>query len=162
MRIQQQTHSKSVGEEYRDISQTLYAPIDGVDPQLRDGATPTPPSAANPVRPAAPATPAQPAPPPARPVPSATSPAMQPDLMTHYRAVTTRASQARLALAQAERRLTLACAALPDEIRTMRDRLATLQQAVALAMRTRGNAAAEQRMRDLEDTPAVIEKFIAK
>jgi len=30
------------------------------------------------------------------------------------------------------------------------------------ALRTRDNAAAEQRMRDLEDTLAVIEKFIAK
>jgi hypothetical protein len=40
--------------------------------------------------------------------------------------------------------------------------VANQQQAVALAIRTRDNAAAEQRMRDLEDTQAVIEKFIAK
>jgi hypothetical protein len=73
-----------------------------------------------------------------------------------------RASQDRLGLAQAERKLTLAGVALPDEIRAARDRMANQQQAVALAIRTRDNAAAGQRMRDLEDTLAVIEKFIAK
>jgi hypothetical protein len=65
-------------------------------------------------------------------------------------------------LGQAERKLTLAGAALPGEIRAARDRMVTQQQAVAMALRTRDNAAAEQRMRDLEDTLAVIEKFIAK
>ena len=40
--------------------------------------------------------------------------------------------------------------------------MANQQQAVALAIQTRDNAAAEQRMRELEDTLAVIEKFIAK
>jgi hypothetical protein len=37
--------------------------------------------------------------------------------------------------------------------------LANQQQAVALALRARDKAAAGQRMRDLEDTLAVIEKF---
>jgi hypothetical protein len=58
---------------------------------------------------ATPTTPARPAPPPARPASSA-------DLMTHDRAVTMRASQDRLGLAQAERKLTLDGGALPDEI----------------------------------------------
>lgn len=164
VRTQEQSHTQITGETYRNISQTLYAPIDGVDPQLGDGAAPTPPpaAAANPARPAAPPAPAQPAPPPARPAPSAASPTLQQDLMTRYRALTVRASQDRLGLGQAERKLTLAGAALPGEIRAARDRMVTQQQAVAMALRTRDNAAAEQRMRDLEDTLAVIEKFIAK
>jgi hypothetical protein len=73
-----------------------------------------------------------------------------------------RASQDRFGLAQAERKLMLAGAALPDEIRAARDRMASQQQSVAMAIRTRDNAAAGQRMRDLEDTLAAIEKFIAK
>ena len=170
VRIQQQSHSKITNEEYRTISQTLYAPIDGVEPQLGDGATPapatpTPPAAANPGRPAAPTTPAPapPAlPPPARPASPTEAPATQPDLMTRYRAQAARAYRDRLALAQAERKLTLARAALPDEIRAARDRLTSQQQAVTLAVRTRDNAAAEQRMRDLEDSLVVIEKFISK
>jgi len=101
------------GETYRTIQQTLYAPIDGVDPQLGEGTAPLRP-AANAVRPAAPATPASPAPPPAQPA-SATSNATRPDLMTHYRTLTARAYQDRLSLAQAERKLTLARSALPDE-----------------------------------------------
>jgi hypothetical protein len=34
VRTQQQTHSLITGEIYRDIQQTLYAPLDGVEPQL--------------------------------------------------------------------------------------------------------------------------------
>jgi hypothetical protein len=52
--------------------------------------------------------------------------------------------------------------ALPDEIRAARNRLANQQQAVELAIRMRDNAAAEQRMGDLEDTLAVIEKYVSK
>jgi len=167
VRTQQQSHTQITGETYRNISQTLYAPIDGVDPQLGDGAVRTPPPAAgaNPARPTAPATPAQPAqpaPPPVRPAPPAASPTPQQDLLTRYRALTVRASQDRLGLGQAERKLTLAGVALPDEIRAARDRLTIEQQAAASAIRTRDNAAAEQKMRDLEDTLAAIEKFIAK
>jgi hypothetical protein len=62
--------------------------------------------------------------------------------------------QDRLGLAQTERKLTHAGVAFPGEIRAARDRLANQQQAVAFAMRTRDNAAAEQRMRDLDDTLA--------
>ena len=96
VRLQTQTHSKGLDGEYRNISQTLYAPIDGVDARLGDG---RPRAAANPARPAATTIPAPQAQPPARPASSATSNAAQPDLMTHYRALTVRASQDRLALA---------------------------------------------------------------
>jgi hypothetical protein len=81
--------------------------------------------------------------------------------MTRYRAVMLRASQARMGLAQAARKLTLGGGALPDEMRAAQDRLVSQQQAVALAMRTRDNAA-EQRMRELEDTLVVIEKFVSQ
>ena len=51
-------------------------------------------------------------------------------------------------------------APLPDEIRAAQDRLNSQQRALGLAMRTRDYAAAEQNLRDMEDTLAVIEKFI--
>ncbi|MGB8655408.1 MAG: hypothetical protein WCD23_12890, partial [Candidatus Acidiferrales bacterium] len=57
VRLQQQTHTNILGGEYRNISQTLYAPIDGVDARLGNGGP----------RPAATTTPAIQAPPPARP-----------------------------------------------------------------------------------------------
>jgi hypothetical protein len=159
VRLQVQDHSKGLDGEYRHISQTLYAPIAGIDARLGDG---RPPAAANPARPAATTTPAPQAPPPARPASPATSNATQPDLMTHYRVLTVRASQDRLALAQAGMKLAAGGGALPDEIRAARNRLANQQQAVELAIRMRDNAAAGQRMSDLEDTLAVIEKFVSK
>jgi hypothetical protein len=159
VRLQTQTHSNGLDGEYRHISQTLYAPIDGIDARLGDG---RPRGAANPARPTATTIPAAQAPPPARPASSATSNAIQPDLMTHYRAVMVRASQDQLALAQAGIKLAVGGGALPDEIRAAQNRLASQQQAVALAIRMHDNAAAEQRMGDLEDTLAVIEKFVSK
>ncbi|MGB6267023.1 MAG: hypothetical protein WBF56_14890 [Candidatus Acidiferrales bacterium] len=57
VRLQQQTHTNILGGEYRNISQTLYAPIDGVDARLGNGGP----------RPAATTTPAPQAAPPARP-----------------------------------------------------------------------------------------------
>jgi hypothetical protein len=185
VRIQQQSHAKIVGEEYRDISQTLYAPVAGVEPQLGDATAPAPSPPGNAASPAAPnrgtgppsapigkgvaAAPEQTAPVPVarpplpgRPAPSAESPASQADFMQQYRAVMTRASQDRFGLAQAERKLTAADMPLPDNIRAARDRLTSQQQAVVLALRTRDYAAGEQNLRAMEDTLAVIEKFIGK
>jgi hypothetical protein len=82
--------------------------------------------------------------------------------MTHYRALTVRASQDRLALAEAGIKLAVGGGAVPDKIRAAQNRLANQQQAVALAIRMRDNAAAEQRMGDLEDTLVVIEKYVSK
>jgi hypothetical protein len=65
-------------------------------------------------------------------------------------------------LAQAQRQLAVAHAPLPDEIRAAQDRLNSQQRALALAMRTRDYAAAGQNLSDMEDTLAVIEKFIEK
>jgi hypothetical protein len=73
-------------------------------------------------------------------------------------AVMRRAAQDRSGLAQAQRKL--AGAILPDDIRAAQDRLNIQQRAVGLAMRTRDNAAAEQNLLEMEDTLAVIEKFI--
>jgi hypothetical protein len=78
--------------------------------------------------------------------------------MQRYGAVMRRAAQDRAGLAQAQRKL--AGAPLPDDIREAQDRLNIQQRAVALAMRTRDNAAAEQKLLEMEDTLAVIEKFI--
>ena len=82
--------------------------------------------------------------------------------MRHYTAVMTRAAQDRSGLIQAQRKLAVAGTPLPDDIRTAQDRLTSQQQALGLAVRTRDNVAAEQNLRSMEDTLAVIEKFIGK
>jgi hypothetical protein len=82
--------------------------------------------------------------------------------MQHYIKVMTRIAQDRVALAQAERKLTAANMPLPDDIRAARDRLTSQQQVVVLTLRTRDFAAGEQNLRALEETLEVIEKFIGK
>jgi hypothetical protein len=175
VRTQQQSHSQITGQTYRDIQQTLLAPIDGVDAQLGD-ATSSAPSPAGPTSlpasrgtPGAPAQPAQPAPAlaapppsPGRQYPSATSTAGQPEFMTHYGAVMRRAAQTRFALAQAQRKSSVAGVPLPVDIRAAEERLPSQQQAANLAIRTRDYAAGEQSLRAMEDTLAVIEDFVAK
>lgn len=169
VRTQQQSHAEITGQTYRNISQTLYAPIDGVEPKLGDATSSSPSPAGNAAPPAAPTTSAQPAPAPVvppsprgRPDPAATSPASQAELMKHYYAVMTRVSQDRSRLGQAQRKLSVAGAPLPDEIRAAQDKLNTQQRALGLTMRTRDYAVAEQNLRDMEDTLAVIEKFVEK
>ena len=73
-----------------------------------------------------------------------------------------RVAQDQSALAVAQRKLAAAGTPLPDDIRAAQGRLTSQQQAFGLAMRARDNAAAEQDLRAMEDTLAVIEKFIGK
>lgn len=162
VRTQQQTHNEITGQTYRSISRTLYAPIDGVAPLLGEAATPAPPPAGNSAAPNRGITTASPAAsPPATGLPATPAPpAGQSALMTHFSAVMTRAAKARASLGQAQRKL--AGAPLPDDIRAAQSQLITQQQAVAAAMRTQNNAGAEQNLRAMEDTLAVIEKFIAQ
>ncbi|MGC9971951.1 MAG: hypothetical protein ABSE56_15335 [Bryobacteraceae bacterium] len=82
--------------------------------------------------------------------------------MRHFSAVMTRAAQDRSRLAQARRKLAVAGAPLPDDIRAAQDRLTSQQQAFGLAVRARDDAAAEQDLRAMEDALAVIEKFLGK
>ena len=82
--------------------------------------------------------------------------------MTHYGAVMRRAAQTRFALAQSQRRSSVAGVPLPDDIRAAQERLPSQQQAVNLALRTRDYAGGEQSLRAMEDTLAVIEDFVAK
>ena len=175
VRTQQQSHTQITGQTYRDIRQTLLAPIDGVDDaQLGDATSAAPSPAGRTSVPAGsrmPGGPAQPAPAlaapppgPRRPDPSATSAAGQPEFMTHYGAVMRRAAQSRFALAQAQRKLSVAGAPapLPDDVRAAGERLPSQQQAANLALRTRDYPAGEQSLRALEDTLAVIDDFVAK
>jgi hypothetical protein len=172
VRTQQQSHSQITGQTYRDIRQTLLAPIDGVDAQLGDATSPAPSLAGPPSLPVSrgmPGAPAQPAPAlaapppsPGRQNPSAMSTAGQPEFMTHYGAVMRRAAQTRFALAQAQRKLSVAGMPLPDDIRAAQERLPSQQQAANLALRTRDYAAGEQSLRATEDTLVVIEDFVAK
>lgn len=186
VRTQQQSHQEITGQTYRSISHTLYAPVDGVEPQLGDVTSAAPASrsvaptaAGNPGtappnpsgRPAAagvPATPVQSQPDPAPPQPlrgrrdpnAASSAAAPSDFLNHYNAVMRRASQDRLAFMQLQRRLYVTRAPLPDDLRLAQDQLNTEQRAVASAMRMRDYAAGEDGLRSMEDTLTTIEKFL--
>ena len=162
VRTQQQTHTQITGETYRDISQTLYAPVEGVEPQSADGATTAPSAAGSPARPPAAAVSAQPAPVRGRQEVSATSAAGQPEFTTHYGAVMSRAARVRSGLAQAQRKSSIAGVPLPDDVRAAEVRLNSQVQAINLVMRTRDYAAGEQSLRAMEDTLAVIENFLAQ
>jgi hypothetical protein len=160
VRTQQQSHSQITGQTYRDIRQTLYAPIDGIDARLGDNATPAA-AAATPVRPAA-AAPLQQPPLPGRQNFPAASNAGQAEFMTHYRMVITRAAQVRSGLAQAQRKSSITGVPLPEDVRASETRLTTQVQAMNQVMRTRDYAAGEQSLRAMEDTLTTIEDFLAK
>lgn len=151
VRTQEQSHAEITNQTYRDIRQTLFAPIDGVDPKLGDATSPAPSPAGN----AAPAV-TQSAPVPA----AAPPPTGQAEFMQHYSAVMRRVAPDRAGLAQAQRKLSASGVPVPDEIRDATDRLNSQQRALGLAMRMRDNAAAEQKLLEMEDTLAVMEKFI--
>jgi hypothetical protein len=157
VRTQQQSHAQITGQTYRDIRQTLYAPLDDVEAQLGDAISSAPPPASPASPPAGRGMPgAQPQPPPA----AAT--AGQPDVMAHYSALTRRANLATVRLAQAQRRASVTGEPLPDDIRAAEERLTKQQQAASLAIRTRDYTAGEQNLRAMEDTLAAIEDFLAK
>ena len=82
--------------------------------------------------------------------------------MKHYYAVMARVSQDQSHLAQAQRKLSVAGAPLPDEIRAAQDKLNNQRRTLSLTMRSRDYATAEQNLHDMEDTLAVIEKFMEK
>ena len=138
MRTQEQSHSQITGQTYRDIRQTLYAPLDGVDAQLGDATTSAPPPA-SPASPPAASRPAASGMPAAQAQPSpALATAGPPDFIARYGALTRRATQATVALAQAQRRASVTGGVpLPDDIRAAQERLTKLQQAANLAIRTR-------------------------
>ena len=158
MRTQEQSHSQITNQTYRDIRQTLYAPLDGVDAQLGDATSSAPPPASPASLPAGRGIPAaQPQPSPALPT------AAPPDFIARYGALTRRATQATVALAQAQRRASVTGGVpLPDDVRAAQERLTKLQQAANLAIRTRDYAAGEQSLRAMQDALAVIDDFLAK
>jgi hypothetical protein len=158
VRTQEQSHSQITNQTYRDIRQTLYAPLDGVDAQLGDATTSAPPPASPASLPAGrgmPAAQAQPSP--------ALATAAQPNFMAHYSALTRRANLTTVRLAQAQRRASVTGGVpVPDDIRAAQERLTKLQQAANLAIRTRDYTAGEQSLRAMQDTLAVIDDFLAK
>jgi len=158
VRTQQQSHTLITNETYRNISQTLYAPVEGVEPRMGSGAPPAP--AANP---APPLKAAQPPPTPqARPNPSLPAPTAQTEFLTRYSSAMQRAARDRPGLAQAQRKLSLTGGSLPDEVLAAQARLNSEQQAVSSALRTRDYAAGEQSLRVIEETLTIIESFLAK
>ncbi len=96
-----QQHADMGGKPFRTISETIYAPIDGVMPVLGDA---TPPASG------------APAPPRAAPAPVPAPPPVS-DLQRHYNEVSQRATSARLGLAQYQR-LHGASTSLPADVRT--------------------------------------------
>jgi len=94
---------------------------------------------------------------PARPNPLQPPPSAEATtaFMQRYTAVMLRASQDRGAVARSG-------AQVPDDVKAALQKLNAQQQAVGMAMRTRDYAAGEQGLRDIEETLAVIEKFVGK
>jgi hypothetical protein len=184
--VLQRSQNRDMTVNTRHIGEEIWAPVEGVVPERGDSSGQAPASnAAQPAgtnrdaRPAGtvsrsdaravPATPAPPAPAPVapppprgRPDPSAMSPAVQAEFMRHFSAIMARTAQDRTGLALAQKGPAIAGAPLPQDIRAAMDRLTSQQRAFGLAMRTRDNAAAEQNLRAMEDTLAVIEKFLGK
>ena len=173
----------------RNFSETIWAPVDGVVPELGESSVQAP--TANVAQPAgtnrdaraagtvrrpdaktAPTTPVPTAPVPAAPPVSrgrANPPMNQPpaasgqsELAQRYMSAMRRVGQAKVGLAQLQRRQSGSGANLPDDIRAASDRLDTQLRNTVLAMRARDNGATEQSFHALEDTLAVIEKYLAK
>jgi hypothetical protein len=161
VRTQEQTHRQITNETYRSISQTLYAPIEGVEPRLGELATPAPSAAGNPARaPVAPPAPPSAAAPASNP--AATSAAAQVGFSKHYSAVMVRAAQARAGLARAQSNASAAGVPLPEDIRAAPEVLISRQQALNTPMRTRDYAAAEQILNSMEDELSRVEDYLAK
>jgi hypothetical protein len=76
-----------------------------------------------------------------------------------YSAVMQRAGRIKTALAQYQRR---PGAEVPTDVRSASDHLDAQLRAGLTAMSARNNSLAEQNLRALEDTVAVIERFLAK
>src|SRR5579859_5895300 len=96
----QQSHTEIGGKPFRNISETIYAPFDGVTPTLGDARPPAAETTAVPPNRGVPAPAAIPQPPATSAVPA---PADRTDLMKHYNEVMTRMTRARVGLAQWQR-----------------------------------------------------------
>jgi hypothetical protein len=162
-----QSHTEIGGKPYRTISETIYAPIDGVMPVLGDGTPPATGAAgraapgraagAPPQSNAAPA-----APPPVTPAPRASA-APTPgnsrgEFVRHYSDIMNRASRARIGLA----RLSKPAATLPADVSAAAGRLDAQIRATRTAMGARNDVLAAQDLSDLEDSVKVVENFLAK
>ncbi len=187
----QQEHTEIVGEEYRNITETILVPVANVEPELGNlsahqttpGAPAAQPATLNhnapapgtmnrPEAKAAPTTPAARAPVqttspasrrrPDSPVTPTPAVSSQAELAKHFNLTMTRAARARAGLAQLQRRQAASGAELPVHVRAARDRLEPQLRAGVTAMRARDNGAAEQNLHAIDDTLTVIEQFLAK
>jgi hypothetical protein len=160
-----QSHTEIGGKPYRSISETIYAPIEGVMPVLGDG---TPPATGAAGRGAAPgraagAPPQSNAAPAVTPAPragAAPTPAdVHGEFVRHYSDVMNRANRARFGLARYQSK---PAATLPADVSAAAGRLDTQIRATRTAMGARNDALAAQNLNDLEDSVKAIENFLAK
>jgi hypothetical protein len=178
---QKQTHSTITGGVYRDISETIYAPFDGIVPERGDEKPPIgetagggrrgmpPPSTPAPVpQPVAPAAP--PATPPvtrgkpraAAPVVPAAPVSPEAELARSYNLLVVRAARARAGLARFRGGQDAGGNRVPDDVNAAAARLQPQIQEVVAAIRTRDNALAGQKLQAADETLKIIEQFLAK
>ena len=171
-----QQHMEIGGKPFRTISETIYAPIDGVMPVLNDA---TPPAQMN-GGPEPPVTPQRGAPPsgttPNRAVPNAVTqpPATMPsaaapnaaqnriEFQKRFNALVGRYSRARVGLAQLQPRGASPAAALPADVAAAAGRLDADLRAARVAISAGNDSITERNLTALEDSLKVIEDFLAK
>jgi hypothetical protein len=166
VRTQQQSHSQITGQTYRDIRQTLLAPIDGVDAQLGDA---TPPAGGNGAA-AAPVT-RQNVTPQNRGLPNT---AIQPpgtlpnaasnrvEFLRRYNAAMSRFTRARVGLAQLQPRGAPSGTVLPPDVAAAAARLNADARAARAAITAGDDSITARNLNALEDSLKVIEDFLAK
>jgi hypothetical protein len=161
-----QQHRDIGGKPFRTITETIYAPIDGVMPVLGEA---TPPAQATGAR-ATPGTSGNVIPP-NRVVPNTTAqpPATAPnaaqnrtEFLRRYSASMTRRARARAGLAQFQNRPSASRTVLPADVSVAASRLDAQAGAAIAAMNTGNDTLAAQNLDALEESLKVIENFLAR
>ena len=161
-----QQHTEIGGKPYRHITETIYAPIDGIMPVLGDA---TPPANAT----GAPATPGTPrnvtpqnrgvpnvATPPPGTVPNAAQNRIE--FQRRYNAAVSRFTRARMGLAQFQTRQASSGTVLPPDVAAASGRLDADVRAARAAISAGNDSITARNLDALEDSLKVIEDFLAK
>jgi uncharacterized Zn-binding protein involved in type VI secretion len=162
-----QQHSEIGGRPFRNITETIYAPFDGVMPVLGDATPPAngndPAAAPGSPRYAVPQNRAVPsaATPPPRAVPNATPNASsnRAEFQRRYSADVNRYSRTKIGLAQFQIKQG---AALPADVAAAAGRLDSDVRAARAAISAGNDSISERNLTALEDSLKVIEDFLAK
>jgi hypothetical protein len=159
-----QQHRDIGGKPFRTITETIYAPIDGVMPVLGDA---TPPAEGNGATAGASrnVNPPNRAVPGVAPQPSATAanaPPNRAEFLQRYGASMTRLARARAGLAQYQSRQSVSRAVLPGDVSVAAGRLDVQARAAVAAVNSGNDTLASQNLDALDDSLKVIENFLAR